>query len=192
MTSKNKVKYRGSLLLNTVLSAAAALAAEVALLLNSKLADVILCQFGFQGSVASLSGEYNAPLIGICVFAFVFGMLQHRTLKYTRKISASLQEISEGHFNTRIPVRGDNELSDIAMQVNHMAEEIEQLLEKEKQAEETKNELITNIAHDLRTPLTSILGYLDILSTRKDLPEETRQNYIRISHDKAKHLQQMI
>ena len=154
MTSKNKVKYRGSLLLNTVLSAAAALAAEVALLLNSKLADVILCQFGFQGSVASLSGEYNAPLIfvylliGICVFAFVFGMLQHRTLKYTRKISASLQEISEGHFNTRIPVRGDNELSDIAMQVNHMAEEIEQLLEKEKQAEETKNELITNIAHD--------------------------------------------
>ena len=174
MTSKNKVKYRGSLLLNTVLSAAAALAAEVALLLNSKLADVILCQFGFQGSVASLSGEYNAPLIfvylliGICVFAFVFGMLQHRTLKYTRKISASLQEISEGHFNTRIPVRGDNELSDIAMQVNHMAEEIEQLLEKEKQAEETKNEL------------------------RKDLPEETRQNYIRIAHDKAKHLQQMI
>lgn len=121
-----------------MLSAAAALAAEVALLLNSKLADVILCQFGFQGSVASLSGEYNAPLIfvylliGICVFAFVFGMLQHRTLKYTRKISASLQEISEGHFNTRIPVRGDNELSDIAMQVNHMAEEIEQLLEKEK------------------------------------------------------------
>ena len=140
MTSKNKVKYRGSLLLNTVLSAAAALAAEVALLLNSKLADVILCQFGFQGSVASLSGEYNAPLIfvylliGICVFAFVFGMLQHRTLKYTRKISASLQEISEGHFNTRIPVRGDNELSDIAMQVNHMAEEIEQLLDRKPAA----------------------------------------------------------
>ena len=65
-------------------------------------------------------------------------------------------------------------------------------MKKEKQAEETKNELITNIAHDLRTPLTSILGYLDILSTRKDLPEETRQNYIRIAHDKAKHLQQMI
>ena len=60
-------------------------------------------------------------------------------------------------------MRGDNELSDIAMQVNHMAEEIEQLLEKEKQAEETKNELITNIAHDLRTPLTSILEYQDIL-----------------------------
>ena len=159
---------------------------------------MILCQFGFQGSAASLSGEYNAPLIfvylliGIGVFAFVFGMLQHQTLKYTRKISASLQEISEGHFNTRIPLRGDNELSDIAMQVNHMAEEIEQLLEKEKQAEETKNELITNIAHDLRTPLTSILGYLDILASRPDWPEETRQNYIRIAHDKAKHLQQMI
>lgn len=198
MTSKNKVKYRGSLLLNTVLSAAVSLAAEVALLLNSWLADEILSQFGFQGSVASLSGEYNTPLIfvylliGIGVFTLVFGLLQHKTLKYTRKISASLQEISQGHFNTRIPVRGDNELSDIAMQVNHMAQELEQLLEKEKQAEETKNELITNIAHDLRTPLTSILGYLDILSKKSDLPEDTRQNYIRIAHDKAKHLQQMI
>ena len=199
MTSKNKVKYRGSLLLNTVLSAAAALAAEVALLLNSKLADVILCQFGFQGSVASLSGEYNAPLIfGLSAdwHMRVCFCVWYASASNTQIIQERFQHLfrrfQKDILNTRIPVRGDNELSDIAMQVNHMAEEIEQLLEKEKQAEETKNELITNIAHDLRTPLTSILGYLDILSTRKDLPEETRQNYIRIAHDKAKHLQQMI
>ena len=65
-------------------------------------------------------------------------------------------------------------------------------MKKKSRQRRQKNELITNIAHDLRTPLTSILGYLDILSMRKDLPEETRQNYIRIAHDKAKHLQQMI
>ena len=90
MTSKNKVKYRGSLLLNTVLSAAAALAAEVALLLNSKLADVILCQFGFQGSVASLSGEYNAPLIfclsadwhmRVCFLCLVCFSIEHSNIQ---------------------------------------------------------------------------------------------------------------
>ena len=52
MTSKNKVKYRGSLLLNTVLSAVAALAAEVALLLNSKLADVIFVSVRFSGELS--------------------------------------------------------------------------------------------------------------------------------------------
>lgn len=198
MTSKNKVKYRSSLLLHTVISAAAALAADTLLLLNGRLVDVILSQFGFQGSVTSLSGDYNAALIfvyvliGIGIFSLVFALLQYRTLRYTRKISATLQEISQGHFNSHIPVRGDNELSDIAMQVNHMAEEIAQLMEREKRTEEMKNDLITNIAHDLRTPLTSILGYLDILAGKKDLPEETRQSYIRIAHDKAKHLQQMI
>lgn len=198
MTGKEEVKYRGSLLVNTAVSTAAALAAELALLLNSRLVDMILVQFGFQGGMVSLSGDYNAVLIfiyvliGIAVFAIVFAMLQRKTIRYTRRISATLQEISQGHFDSRIPVEGDNELSDIAMQVNHMAGEIQQLMEHEKQNEEAKNDLITNIAHDLRTPLTSILGYLDILSTRKDLPEETRQAYLRIAHDKARQLQQMI
>ena len=53
-------------------------------------------------------------------------------------------------------------------------------------------EPITNIAHDLRTPLTSIIGYLEILTQKKDLPEETRNRYIEIAYTKSKKLQQLI
>lgn len=198
MTSKKQAKYRGSLLSNTVISAAGTLLAEIALWFNSSLMDALLLKIGYEGGITTLSGGYNAALIfgyvliGIVVFVVIFGLLQHRTLRYTRRISGTLKQISEGRFDSRIPVKGDNELSDIAMQVNHMAQELCQLLEREKKAEQTKNELITNIAHDLRTPLTSILGYLDILSTRRDLSEATKQAYIRIALDKSRHLQQMI
>ena len=51
-----------------------------------------------------------------------------------------------------------------------MTADIKKLMDSEREAERTKNELITNVAHDLRTPLTSIIGYLEILSSRSDLP----------------------
>lgn len=198
MTSKKQAKYRGSLLINTAISAAAALIAEVVMLLNSSLIDALLENIGYRESVTSLANERSTVLIfvyvliGIVVFALVFGLLQHKTLRYTRKISSGLMRISEGDFDIRIPVEGDNELSDIAMQVNNMAQELCLLMDREKKAEQTKNDLITNIAHDLRTPLTSIIGYLDIITQRPELDEATRQAYVKIAHDKAKHLQRMI
>ena len=51
----------------------------------------------------------------------------------------------------------------MAANLNKMAEDIRCLMEKERESERTKNELITNVAHDLRTPLTSIIGYLELL-----------------------------
>lgn len=186
------------MLINTAISAAAALIAEVVMLLNSSLIDALLENIGYRESVTSLANERSTVLIfvyvliGIVVFALVFGLLQHKTLRYTRKISSGLMRISEGDFDIRIPVEGDNELSDIAMQVNNMAQELCLLMDREKKAEQTKNDLITNIAHDLRTPLTSIIGYLDIITQRPELDEATRQAYVKIAHDKAKHLQRMI
>ena len=52
----------------------------------------------------------------------------------------------------------------MAANLNKMVEDIRELMDKERESERTKNELITNVAHDLRTPLTSIIGYLELLS----------------------------
>ena len=200
MNSNQQAKYRRSLFYNTVISTLAALAVEVLLVLNNSLVVRFLTAFGFQRSPGPAEGGARVSaaelliyaVIGILVFAAVFALLQRRVIRYTHEISRILRKISEGDFSERLPVIADNELSDIAMQVNHMAEEISQLMEKEKQAEQTKNDLITNVAHDLRTPLTSIIGYLDLLSAGRELPEDAKQQYLRIAHDKAKYLQQMI
>ena len=67
-----------------------------------------------------------------------------------------------------------------------------QLMEKERESERTKNELITNVAHDLRTPLTSIIGYLELLAGNRQIPEDMQHKYIEIAYGKSRRLQKLI
>lgn len=131
-------------------------------------------------------------LLGICIFSFTFLLLQRRSLKYIEKIASAVQNIAEGDLTTQIEVEGDDEFSLMASSLNRMGEEIRELMEKERESERTKNELITNVAHDLRTPLTSIIGYLELLSKGIPLPQEMQQKYIEIVYTKAKRLEKLI
>ncbi|MBR5268535.1 MAG: HAMP domain-containing histidine kinase [Lachnospiraceae bacterium] len=131
-------------------------------------------------------------LLGIAIFSFTFLVLQRKSLKYIGKIANAVQNISEGDLNTEIEVLGDDEFSMIAANLNRMEEEIRELMDKERESERTKNELITNVAHDLRTPLTSIIGYLELLSKGIPLPQEMQQKYIEIVYTKAKRLEKLI
>lgn len=135
-------------------------------------------------------------LLGIAVFSVSFLLLQHKFIAYMADISRAMQNISEGDLNTAVDVIGDDELSQMAASLNKMAEDIRELMDKEREAERTKNELITNIAHDLRTPLTSIIGYLELLSgngkvTAAPAPE-VQKKYIDIAYTKAKRLEKLI
>lgn len=133
----------------------------------------------FMGGQESLPGILICVIIGILVFSVAFLCLQHRSMQYMGKICAAVRNISEGDLNTAIDVMGDDELSAMAADLNKMAADIRELMERERESERTKNELITNIAHDLRTPLTSIIGYLELLSSKgksSRLPDEVQKN----------------
>lgn len=154
-----------------------------------------------DGGVRRMAGKSD-DIIYIClVAAFVAGVLLFLCffLLFTKKISESLkeirtgiQEISVGDFESRITVKGNNEFAMIAEQVNHMTEQIQAILKEERQNEEVKNELITNVAHDLRTPLTSIIGYLYLLSHNNSLTAEQKEHYIGIAYNKSKRLEELI
>ena len=131
-------------------------------------------------------------LIGIFLFTAIFYLLQRRSFSYIQKLSDAMREIAEGNLNTYVQVEDDNEFSDMASNLNYMIKELNALMERERESERTKNELITNIAHDLRTPLTSIIGYLELISKSKNLTEETRINYTEVAYTKAKKLQKLI
>ena len=131
-------------------------------------------------------------LFGICLFATVFWLLQRKSFVYIDRISETMENIAGGDLNAFVEVDGDDEFSGMAENLNLMTEDIRNLMDRERESERTKNELITNIAHDLRTPLTSIIGYLEILVQKQDLPEETRARYIEIAYTKSKKLQQLI
>lgn len=131
-------------------------------------------------------------ILGIGIFSVSFLLLQRRSIKYIEKIAAAVQNISEGDLNTRIEVEGDDEFAMIASNLNRMEEDIRELMDKERESERTKNELITNVAHDLRTPLTSIIGYLELLSNGASLSPEMQKKYIDIVYIKAKRLEKLI
>lgn len=131
-------------------------------------------------------------LLGIVIFSVTFLLLQEKSIAYITRISDAMQNISEGDLNTSVEVEGDDELSSMSENLNKMVTDIRNLMDKERESERTKNELITNVAHDLRTPLTSIIGYLELLSAKKEMPQDMQQKYIDIAYTKAKRLEKLI
>ena len=131
-------------------------------------------------------------LLGIGVFSVSFLLLQSRSMRYISRISSAMREIAEGDLNITLDVEGDDEFADMAENLNNMVEELRQLMDRERESERTKNELITNVAHDLRTPLTSIIGYLELLSSGPAISLDMQKKYIDIAYVKAKRLEKLI
>ncbi len=117
-------------------------------------------------------------LWGSPIFSVTFLSFRRSPLRYIGKISDAMENISEGDLNTTVEVMGDDEFSGMAVNLNKMVEDIRRLMDKEREAERTKNELITNVAHDLRTPLTSIIGYLELLSGKTECRRRCRKNIL--------------
>lgn len=130
--------------------------------------------------------------IGIAVFLVSFLLLMENVVTYIREITKGIRKIADGDLAAQIEVKGNDELTYIATSLNDMTRKIELLMDKEREAERTKNELITSVAHDLRTPLTSIIGYMEFLSMDQRMNEDTRQKYIHVVYVKAKRLQKLI
>lgn len=131
-------------------------------------------------------------VFGIGIFTVTFLLLQEKSMRYISRISDAMQSISQGDLNITVDIEGDDEFSVMAASLNKMVEDLRGLMDKEREAERTKNELITNIAHDLRTPLTSIIGYLELLSGETKLDPEVQKNYIGIAYVKTKRLEKLI
>jgi signal transduction histidine kinase len=118
-------------------------------------------------------------------------MLTRKFVTYIKEISEGINEISLGNLDNRIIIKNEDEFALIADKLNQMADDIKKIMENERRSEYAKNELITSVAHDLRTPLTSIIGYLDLVSS-KDQSRDTQKKYIEIAYSKSKRLEKLI
>ncbi len=128
---------------------------------------------------------------GIILFITYFLLLTKKFISYIKEMIDGINQISQGNFNNRIEINNEDEFALLADKLNQMADDINEIMENERRSEYAKNELITSVAHDLRTPLTSIIGYLDLVSS-KELPQETQRKYIGIAYNKSKRLEKLI
>ena len=198
MKSNTSKKYHTRVVVNILFSTVLTCLIEVFLVANlSMMADYALNEGSDSMLLVMIAGSNAAivlvyVLIGILIFSVTFLALQEKSLRYIGRISDAMENISQGDLNTSVDVVGDDEFSGMAENLNHMVAEIRDLMDRERESERTKNELITNVAHDLRTPLTSIIGYLELLSGKPDMPEEIRGKYINIAYTKARRLEKLI
>lgn len=126
------------------------------------------------------------------LFLVYYVVFTNHIIMYFREIQLAIERIKNGDLDTTVSVRGSNELSELAESINEMKYALKQSMESERQAEQVKNELVTNVAHDLRTPLTSIIGYLELLHREEYNDAGTRQKYTDTAYQKAKTLQVLI
>lgn len=131
-------------------------------------------------------------LVGIALFMFYFLLLTKKFSIYLKRIVSGINQMATGDLSTRIVIEDKDEFAFIADCLNKMADDIYVLIESERKNEKIKNDLITNVAHDLRTPLTSIIGYLNLTAKNENLDEETRKKYILVAYEKSIRLEKLI
>lgn len=102
------------------------------------------------------------------------------------KLSIGVEELKNGNMDYIIPKTGDKEIDGIADGINNIADGLKSAVSKEVKAERMRTELITNISHDLKTPLTSILTYIDLL--KKHEMDEEAKKYVEILDSKSMRL----
>lgn len=148
---------------------------------------VALCDY-------SESRLFGYAQIGALVLAFV--AYSCIAFGFTRRLARRVTRLSEavsaaGALNQTIPVTGTDELARLAQNVNTMRETIVERTRNEQTALQANSDLITAMSHDIRNPLTSLIGYLDLLEMQQaQLPEDLRR-YVLASRDKAYQLKDL-
>ena len=107
------------------------------------------------------------------------------------KLSKEVAVITQGTWDADISCQGNDEISQLAVDIDDLRVAMMEQLEREKAVWNVNRELITSMSHDIRTPLTALIGYLDILDAGEYRSEEERERYIGNSRQKALQLKDL-
>lgn len=132
----------------------------------------------------------------IVILLTVIAIFVSKKVRYLKRITRELEILAAGDLSARVPIKGNDEITHVARHINSMATALLHEMKKEKEVENTRNQLITNISHDLRTPLTTILGYLSILESMDidSIPqsEDKYRHYLRRAYEKSSELSRLV
>lgn len=147
-----------------------------------------------------LVGSFGiAPVVlGFCVLfvLYFFFFIHFERQKYIEylltKMTNEIEYISEGHFNEKVTIEDNRVVGELGTKVNNIITQVEKSIIDQKKSAQTKNDLITNVAHDLRSPLTSIVGYLELINEDRYKNEVELRYFIQIIHQKSKNLHELM
>jgi signal transduction histidine kinase len=130
--------------------------------------------------------------LAFITFMVCFYLITNGKMKEMEGIAAGLMEIARGNLKYRIKEKSKDELGTLSSNINYMAQELDQMIEKQRLTEKLKDELITNVSHDLRTPLTSIMGYMRLVKDHQYTNQNQLDEYVDIAYGKSEQLKTLI
>ena len=146
----------------------------------------------FLGMVAlCLLGFFLTPVFVGLLILFALIWLGGRQARRLDEVMKGVKRIHDGEIDYQIAVKGKGPFVEMADNINTIRDglnaSVEEAVEKELKSERLKTELITNVSHDIRTPLTSIITYIDLMK-KPDTTEEDRAHYLDVLTTKADRL----
>lgn len=125
------------------------------------------------------------------VFILLLILMIHQKIRYINRLEQELKILGSGNLEYPVTVKGNDEVTGLAEGIENLKNGIleQQLMKAE--AEKANMELVTAMSHDLRTPLTSLIGYLELLNMHRYESEEQLHNYLVHCRDKAFQMKRM-
>lgn len=133
-------------------------------------------------------------VLSIILMIALYGYIMYRTITFFKecsKIEKKIEEVRDGNNQLPLDVNEfSSEFKNIATSINNISEGIETAVQERMKSERLKAELITNVSHDIKTPLTSIINYSDLLKNEK-IDNEKANEYIEILYSKSQRLKRL-
>lgn len=166
---------------------------EAALLVIGMLLFMISLSFSFRSAyyqfvfLVFVVIWIAAAVVCVCVYVKRF----RKTVEEMGEVVDQVSVMKAGDMEAKLTLPADSDLYATAQDLNEIQEGFSVALEERMKSERMKIELITNVSHDIKTPLTSIIGYVELLEKEEELPEHVK-DYIKILSKKSQRLKTMV
>ena len=147
---------------------------------------------GAIGTILSAVIIYSLVAVGILAFALFFTAITMAKTRYIGYITEEVQKIAVHGENIRIEEKGNDELAVLSRSINQMNADLQENRKQHLALEKQKNELISSVSHDLRSPLTSIIGYVQLLKECGVQDTEKFNEYIEVTDRRLQGLNKLI
>lgn len=131
---------------------------------------------------------FAATLVLIVGWVVLFFYFWNRTLRYLEDLVNATETVCVAQEQVSLP----EELVEVERRLNDIQRTAQRNARAAQEAEQKKNDLVVYLAHDLKTPLTSVIGYLTLLTDEEEISPELRQKYLSVALDRANRLEELI
>ncbi|MDK2562638.1 sensor histidine kinase [Romboutsia sedimentorum] len=128
------------------------------------------------------------PFIAMGIFTWYIV----KQLTYLSKIMDGTEKIKNGELNYKIETNGYDNFTVLAENINNIGDGLEKSIDSQLRSERMKSELITNVSHDLKTPLTSIINYVELIKKEENIQPQYINEYVNVLEAKGKRLKALI